>query len=210
MPFSIVGMSTDECHPQRQRESMNGGTLRQRVLREISGSCTSAPSWRLLPSLPDGEDSDGGNCHPFRDLNLTNLARQLDSLFNHRWLTGLGSRKKIHVQPALNPDCDFLDCPHEYLVTAHLPAVGQEQVIVMVDGAVLTISAEISNDFEERNEEKHFHRITSQHSSFLLNFTLPENVVTEEAGMEFKGDLLIIHLPKRQQHRSRMIDLVAR
>jgi HSP20 family molecular chaperone IbpA len=164
---------------------------------------------RLHPDLSDGEAVDGRNCHPYRDLNLTNLSRRLDSLFNHRWLTGLGNHRKIQAQPALNPACDFLECPNEYMVTSHLPMVGQDQVIVMVNGDVLTISAELSSDIEENNKEKNFYRLTSQHSSFLLNFTLPEDVVSEAASMEFKGDLLIIHLPKRENSRSLMIDVEA-
>ena len=194
---------------EEPQDAVNDCHLRRKILREISCGDTSGTYRRLHPALSYDEDVDGGNRHPFRDLNPTNLALRLDSLFNHRWLTGLGNNRKSPAQPALNPACDFLESPHEYMVTAHLPDVGQDQVIVVVNGSVLTISAELSNDFEENNAEKHFHRVTSQHSSFLLNFTLPENVAGDEASMEFKGDLLIIHLPKREKSRSPMIDVEA-
>lgn len=183
--------------------------LRQEILSEISGGCMPTHSSQLRPSWSAGADSDGGNCHPSRDLNLISLAHRVDSLFNHRWLTDLGSQSKLHSQPVLNPACDFLECPHEYMVTAHLADVGHDQVIAMVNGDVLTISAELSSEFEENNKEKHYHRLTSQHSSFLLNFTLPEDVLSEAASMEFKGDLLIVHLPKREKPRPRMTDVEA-
>ena len=183
--------------------------LRQEILSEISDGCMPAHFWQLRSFLSAGEDSDGGTCHPSRELNLTSLARRIDSLFNHRWLTDLGSQRKLHSQPALNPACDFLECPHEYMVTAHLADVGHDQVIARVSGDVLTISAELTSEFEENNKEKHYHRLTSQHSSFLLNFTLPEDVVSEAASMEFKGDLLIVHLPKREKPRTRMADVEA-
>jgi HSP20 family molecular chaperone IbpA len=183
--------------------------LRQEILSEISGGCMPTHSRQLRPFLSDGEDSDGGNCHTSRDLNLTSLARRFGSLFKHRWLTDLGSQRKLHSQPALNPACDFLECEHEYMVTAHLAEVGHDQVIAMVNGDVLTISAELTSEFEENNKEKHYHRLTSQHSSFLLNFTLPEDVVSEAASMEFKGDLLIVHLPRREKPRTRMTDVEA-
>ena len=197
-------MSIDDCQPQQQ-DVVNDCHLRQSILGEISGRGTSACPRRLHPAPAGGEPDDCGSIPPFRDLNQTNLARQMDSLFNHRWLTGLGNRRKLHAQPALNPACDFLESSHEYLITAHLPVVGHDQVIVTVDGSVLTISAELSSDFEENDKEKHFHRITSQHSSFLLNFTLPEDVEAGAASMEFKGDLLIIHLPRHGPFRSSMI-----
>lgn len=177
---------------------MNGRHLRQEILSEISGGCTSAHSRHLRPVLSHGEDSKGGNCPLSHDLNLAHLARRIDSLFNHRWLAGLGSQRKLHAQPALNPACDFLECPHEYLVTAHLADVGHDQVIAMVNGNLLTIFAEHSSEFEENNKDKHYHRLTSQHSSFLLNFTLPEDVASEAASLEFKGDLLVVHLPRRE------------
>jgi|GEM_PF-4176041 len=189
--------------------AVNGRHLRQEIVSEISGGCMSTHSRQLRPVLSDGEDSDEENCHPFRDLNLTNLARRVDSLFNHRWLTGLGSQRKLHSQPVLNPACDFLECPQEYMVTAHLADVGHDQVIAMVNGDLLAISAEFCSEFEENNKEKHYHRLTSQHSSFLLNVTLPEDVISEAASSEFKGDLLIVHLPKRETSRSRRIDVEA-
>lgn len=199
-------MRADEFQHAPQKAA-HDDHLRLRVLHEISGGCTSSQSRRLTPVLSDGEDADGGNYHPFCDLNLTNLARRIDALFNHRWLTGLGNNRKPHSQPALNPACDFLESMHEYMVTVHLPEVGHDQIIVMVDGNLLTVSAEVSNEIEERSVEKHFHRLSSQHSSFLLNLDLPDDVEGDEACMEFKGDLLIVHLPKRGTSLSRMIDL---
>ncbi len=83
-------------------------------------------------------------------------------------------------------------------MTARLADVGQDQVIAMVNGNLLTIFAELSSEFEENNKDKHYHRLTSQHSSFLLNFTLPEDVASEAASLEFKGDLLVVHLPRRE------------
>lgn len=194
---------------QETPAAVNGRHLRQEILSEISGGCPSTHSRQLRPVLSASEESDGANRPLFRDLNLTSLARRIDSLFNHRWLTGLGSQHKLHAQPVLNPACDFLECPHEYMVTAHLADVGHDQVIAMVNDDLLTISAELSSEFEENNREKHYHRLTSQHSSFLLNFTLPEDVESEAASLEFKGDLLIVHLPKREKSRSRMIDVEA-
>lgn len=88
-------MSTHE-HLQQQ-EAANEAALRQRLLREIAGITPPPPA---IPAPVTTTEAGEGNCHPFRDLNVTNLARQVDWLFLHRWLEGTNPCKKPQTQPA--------------------------------------------------------------------------------------------------------------
>ena len=85
-------MRTDELHHGRQAAE-NNNSLRLRLLREISDICP-PPRAPQVHAAAESEEVEWSNCHPFRDLNLTNLARRMDALFNRRWLAGCGSSKK--------------------------------------------------------------------------------------------------------------------
>ena len=73
--------------------------LRQKLLHEIA--CTLPPPCAEPPPsvMAAAEEVECGNVHPFRDLNVTNFVRQVDALFLHRWLEGIGSSKKAVVPP---------------------------------------------------------------------------------------------------------------
>jgi len=51
-----------------------------------------APGAKSSPqNLAEAEESECGNVHPFRELNVTNFVRQVDAIYLHRWLEGSGS-----------------------------------------------------------------------------------------------------------------------
>lgn len=93
-------MSTDDLQPNQQ-EVGNDSTLRQRLLHEIA--CTPPPPCPEPPpsDMAATDDVECGNVHPFRDLNVTNLVRQVDALFLLRWLEGIGSSQKTPATPVL-------------------------------------------------------------------------------------------------------------
>ena len=93
-------MSTDDFQPNQQ-ESVTMTPLRERLLHEIA--CTLPPPCAEPPpsDVATAEDVECGNVHPFRDLNVTNLVRQVDALFLHRWLEGIGSSQKTPATPVL-------------------------------------------------------------------------------------------------------------
>lgn len=53
-----------------------------------------------LQQQESANEAAEGSSHPFRDLNVTSHARQVDWLFLHRWLEGTNPCKKPQTQPA--------------------------------------------------------------------------------------------------------------
>lgn len=94
-------MSTHD-HLQQQ-EFANEAPLRQRLLREIAGISSPPPAKPTSTATAEAEENEEGNCHPFRDLNVTNFVRQVDWPFLHRWLEGMNPGKKPQAQPNLRP-----------------------------------------------------------------------------------------------------------
>ena len=91
-------MSPYDPQPSQQ-EAVNEPPLRQNLLLEIA-CIPPPPSAHSSPSeAPEGVEAEGGNVHPFRDLNLTSFARKVDALFLQRWLDGESATKNELVRP---------------------------------------------------------------------------------------------------------------
>lgn len=94
---SLGLMSTNDLPPKPQAP-VSHSPLRQRLLTEIADVLPLPPA--SLPQAPEASESaEESACHPFGDLNITNVARQVDSLFLLRWLEGLDGSKKTPTQP---------------------------------------------------------------------------------------------------------------
>lgn len=184
---------------------MTDSRLRQQIMRDVSGFfCQPRASDQRRSSPKNAADR-----HPSGEPALAGFAGRLDRLFNQRWLMGLGNEAKSTVLPDLNPACDLYEEERGYLLTVHLPTVERELIQVTVGDGVLTLTAGRQHISEEKNDEKKYHRVQSQHSCFILTLTLPEDVICDDASSEFKGGFLIIHLPRHKPSRSPMINVEA-
>src|SRR6188508_2248693 len=72
-----------------------------------------------------------------------------------------------------SPDVDIIEDEKEYLVKADLPEMKKEEVKVMVENGVLSITGERKTEKEEKN--KTFHRIERSFGTFERTFTMPED-----------------------------------
>lgn len=94
-------MNTDDL-PQKPQEAENNNLARRGLLLEISSILSSADSAPPHPVMAEAAEEMGASGLTSDDLNVTGMARQVDSLFLHRWLEGIGSGKP-HLQPASFP-----------------------------------------------------------------------------------------------------------
>ncbi|MCF7786836.1 MAG: hypothetical protein K9N47_11985 [Prosthecobacter sp.] len=98
-------MSTDDLPPKPQAAA-SSSPLRQRLLSEIADILPPPPASLLPPPAQapqPPEPVEENTCHPFSDLNITSLARQVDSLFLLRWLEGIDSSKQTPPAAAFLP-----------------------------------------------------------------------------------------------------------
>ena len=83
-----------------------------------------------------------------------------------------------------------------YLVTADLPGVKKEDIHVDIDGAQLTLTAEVKREKETAEDERvlHSERVFGKVSR---SFTLPQELDEAKAEAKFRDGVLELTLPKK-------------
>jgi HSP20 family protein len=83
-----------------------------------------------------------------------------------------------------------------YLVTADLPGVKKEDIHVDIDGAQLTLTAEVKREKEAAEGERvlHSERVFGKVSR---SFTLPQELDEAKAEAKFRDGVLELTLPKK-------------
>lgn len=92
------------------------------------------------------------------------------------------------------PSCNVSETEKEYRVQAELPNVKKEDVHVLLEEGVLSISGERKSEKEEKGEK--FHRREVSYGSFLRRFALPEDADAENVQASFESGMLKVSVPK--------------
>jgi len=92
----------------------------------------------------------------------------------------------------------------EYKVTAELPGVKKEDIQVSIDGAQVTLAAEVKQEKEASQEERvlHTERVFGKVSR---SFTLPQEVDEASAQAKFRDGVLELTLPKKAAAQRKQI-----
>ena len=92
-----------------------------------------------------------------------------------------------------------------YVVTAELPGVKKEDIHVTIDGAQVSVTAEIKREKAEKDERVlHSERVYGQ---VARSFTLPQEVDEAGAQARFESGVLQLTLPKKQAAARRQISI---
>lgn len=92
-----------------------------------------------------------------------------------------------------------------YLVLAEAPGVRKDDINVTIDAAQVTITAEIKQEKEEKDERTlHAERVYGQ---MTRSFSLPQEVDESKAEAKFKDGVLELTLPKKQPAARKQITI---
>jgi HSP20 family protein len=93
-----------------------------------------------------------------------------------------------------------------YLVTAELPGVKKEDIHVSIDGAQVTLEAEVKREKEANKDERvlHTERVFGKVSRSL---TLPQEVDEAKAEAKFRDGVLELTLPKKTAAQRKQISI---
>jgi len=99
---------------------------------------------------------------------------------------------------------DVTESNNAYLVAADLPGVKKEDIHVAIDGALVTLSAEIKREKEavEGQRVLHTERVYGKVSR---SFTLPQELDEAKAEAKFRDGVLELTLPKKAAAARRAI-----
>lgn len=110
------------------------------------------------------------------------------------------------LQGAWSPSVDIYEGKDEVVIEAELPGLKKESVDVSIENNVITLKGE--RKFEKKDEHDNYHRVERSYGAFTRSFTLPRNVVGDEAKAEFTNGILRVTIPKREEEKARKITIV--
>jgi HSP20 family protein len=93
-----------------------------------------------------------------------------------------------------------------YVVTAELPGVKKEDIHVTIDGAQVTLEAQVKQEKEASKDERvlHTERVFGKVSR---SFTLPQEVDEAKAEAKFRDGVLELSLPKKAAAQRKQISI---
>jgi HSP20 family protein len=139
---------------------------------------------------------------PFKEMD--DLQKRLNSIFGLNPQRPINGKEEMTVAQWL-PLVDITEDDKQYLIKAELPEVRKDDVKVVVESGVLTISGE--RNFEKEEKDKKYHRIERSYGSFTRSFSVPDDADDSKVSAEFKDGVLTVHLAKSEKARPKSIEV---
>jgi HSP20 family protein len=105
------------------------------------------------------------------------------------------------------PKLDVSETKEAVLVKAELPGVEPNEISLSLQGDLLTLKGEKSQEKEEKDEQ--FHRIERSYGAFLRAVRLPATVDASKVTAGFKNGVLTVTLPKSATAKGTTIPIKA-
>jgi HSP20 family protein len=138
---------------------------------------------------------------PFRDL-LTTQDR-FNRLFNQTFSNVFGEDDvKLGTW---SPAVDIYENEQSVVLKAELPGIDPKDVEVRVENNTLFLKGQ--RKFENEVKEENYHRIERSYGSFTRTFALPGTVNAEKVEAEYKGGILTLTMPKREEAKPKTIKI---
>ncbi len=100
------------------------------------------------------------------------------------------------------PATDVTEDENELVLTAELPGMARKDVNVSVEGGVLSIKGEKSEERKEEDKKRDYRVVEREYGAFQRAFTLPPNIDATRITATMKDGILAIRLPKTTEAKS--------
>ena len=138
---------------------------------------------------------------PFRDLRT--LQEEVNRLFSTNLTRGFG--EEGIGRGAWNPSVDIFENKDQIVLEAELPGMNPDDFELSIENNVITLRGE--RRFEKKDDNDNYHRVERSYGAFTRSFTLPQAVSGEGAKAEYDHGVLRVTLPKREETKSRRIEI---
>jgi HSP20 family protein len=142
---------------------------------------------------------------PMRD--IISLRERMNRMFED----ALAATRDTEVEPppgSWSPAVDICEEDGRIVLRADLPGVGPDQLRIRVANNTLTISGERRSDSGPLPDG--VHRAERRFGNFSRSFNLPGSVDVDGIRAEHRDGVLEVSLPRRDDARSRQIDIQVR
>lgn len=93
-----------------------------------------------------------------------------------------------------------------YLVTAELPGVKKEDIQISIDGAQVSLTADVKREREASQDERVLHA-ERVYGKVSRSFTLPQELDDAKAEAKFRDGVLELTLPKKAAAQRKQISI---
>lgn len=118
----------------------------------------------------------------------------VDDLFQGFLVRPLAYEGREAVAPRMK--VDVAEKNGAYLVTAEVPGVKKEDIHVSVDGAQVTLEAEVKQEREAGKDERVLH-VERVYGKAMRSFTLPQELDESKVEAKYRDGVLELTLPKK-------------
>jgi HSP20 family protein len=109
-------------------------------------------------------------------------------------------------EAVLRAKVDVAEKNGAYLVSAELPGVKKEDIQVSIDGAQVTLSAEMKREREVSEDERVLH-VERAYGKVTRSFTLPQELDESKVEAKFRDGVLELTLPKKAAAARKQISI---
>ena len=131
------------------------------------------------------------------------LGNLVDDLFKGFMVRPMYSEAR---EPAARVKVDVSENDGAYLVHADLPGVMKEDIQLSIDGAQVTLTAEIKREKDAREGERVLHTERT-YGKVTRSFTLPQEIDDGAAQAKFADGVLELTLPKKAAAQKKQITI---
>jgi HSP20 family protein len=135
---------------------------------------------------------------PFNDL--------VDDLFKGFFVRPVSYGNGLQAAEAPRIRVDVAETEAAYVVSAELPGVKKEDIQVAIDGAQVTLSAEVKREREAAEGNRLLH-VERSYGKASRSFTLPQELDEAKAEARFRDGVLELTLPKKAAAARRQIEI---
>ena len=133
---------------------------------------------------------------PFNDL--------VDDLFKGFFVRPVSYEGRGEVLPRVK--VDVAESNGAYVVTAELPGVKKEDIQVSIDGAQVTLAAEVKREREVSKDERVLHA-ERMFGKVSRSFALPQEIDEAQAEAKFRDGVLELRLPKKAAAQRKQVTI---
>jgi HSP20 family protein len=138
--------------------------------------------------------------NPFNEIARFEPFLDMDNFFKGFPLQALN--REFQNEPQMK--IDVSEANGSYMVKADIPGVNKNDIHVSVDGNMVSISAEIKNEKEVKEDEKVIHS-ERYYGSISRSFTLASEVDADKVQAKYADGVLEVTMPKKANGKKKSI-----
>ena len=105
------------------------------------------------------------------------------------------------------PEADVVETEKDLMVVVDVPGCAPNDIELVLENNLLTISGERRSQWKEGDERRAFHLAERRYGRFSRAFVLPRDVDQEGIQARFENGVLMVTIPKSEKARRRRIEI---